>query len=161
MGLESDGWTAEEAAQELLRVLPLLNRIVAAAVRREAGEETTMPQYRVLALLAEAPQTASALARVRRVSLPTMGALVQSLVERGWVVRVPDPADRRQHTLTLTEAGLSHFVRAEAQTLRQLTPLLGRLTDTELRAVQVALPALHEALTRDEEQPTDGDPTAD
>src|SRR5262249_5821492 len=57
-----------EATQELLAVLPLLNRIVAAEVRREAGEETTMPQFRVLAHLAAGPLTLSALAKKRRVS---------------------------------------------------------------------------------------------
>ena len=81
--------------QELLAVLPLLNRIVATEVRREAGEDTTMPQFRVLAHLAPGQLTLSALAKRRRVSLQSMSELVQVLVERGWVVRAPDPADRR------------------------------------------------------------------
>src|SRR5262249_16042985 len=78
-----DDWTPEQAAQELLTVLPLLTRLVAAEIRREAGDETTMPQFRVLTHLAEGPLTVSGLARRRRVSLQAMGELVQLLVERG------------------------------------------------------------------------------
>jgi DNA-binding MarR family transcriptional regulator len=52
-----------DTTEALLAVLPLLNRLVAADVRREAGEETTMPQFRVLAHLAAAPLTLSALAK--------------------------------------------------------------------------------------------------
>lgn len=158
---QPERWTAEAAARELLAVLPLINRIVSAAVKREAGEETTMPQFRVLALLAEAPQTTSALARMRRVSLPTMGELVQALVTRGWVTRVPDQRDRRQHTLELTDAGQAHYAQAQLQTMAQLTPLLAALSEQELAAVQIALPALHRALTSDEESQIDGNPPPD
>ncbi|HEU5088563.1 MAG TPA: MarR family transcriptional regulator, partial [Roseiflexaceae bacterium] len=105
------------ATRELLAVLPLLNRIVAAEVRREAGEETTMPQFRVLAHLEGEPLTLSALARRRRVSMQSMSQLVQALVVRGWIAREPDPNDRRQSLLRLTEQGREHYVRAQAQTL--------------------------------------------
>ena len=143
-------WTTEEITHELLAVLPLLNRIVAAEVRREAGEETTMPQFRVLAHLVDGPLTLSVLARKRRVSLQSMGELVQVLVERGWVVRIPDPTDRRQHLLHLTEEGRAHYERAQEQALRRLAPLLDELTGDEMAAVQQALPALHRVLTREE-----------
>ena len=143
-------WTTEEITHELLAVLPLLNRIVAAEVRREAGEETTMPQFRVLAHLVDGPLTLSVLARKRRVSLQSMGELVQALVERGWVVRIPDPTDRRQHLLHLTEEGRAHYERAQEQALRRLAPLLDELTGDEMAAEQQALPALHRVRTREE-----------
>src|SRR5262245_1602654 len=141
--------TALEATQELLSVLPLLNRIVATEVRREAGEDTTMPQFRVLAHLA-APLTLSALARKRRVSLQSMSELVQVLVERGWVARAPDPNDRRQALLHLTAEGRAHYERAQEQTLRRLTPLMAQLSPDELAAVRLALPALRRVLTQEE-----------
>lgn len=143
-------WTAEDATRELLAVLPLLNRIVAAEVRREAGEETTMPQFRVLSHLSDGPLTLSALARRRRVSLQSMGELVQVLVERGWIARAPDPSDRRQSLLQLTDHGRRHYERAQEYTLRRLVPVVARLSAAELAAVQVALPALHRVLTQDE-----------
>lgn len=145
-----ENWTTEEVTRELLAVLPLLNRIVVTEVRREAGEETTMPQFRVLAHLVDGPLTLSVLARKRRVSLQSMGELAQSLVERGWVVRMPDPTDRRQHLLHLTEQGREHYERAQEQALRRLAPLLEELTGDEIAAVQQALPALHRVLAREE-----------
>jgi DNA-binding MarR family transcriptional regulator len=139
-----------EATQELLAVLPLLSRIVAAEVRREAGEDTSMPQFRVLAHLAAGPLTLSALAKKRRVSLQSMSELVQALVLRGWVAREPDPRDRRQSLLQLTDHGRRHYERAEAQMMSRLAPLLAQLSDDELAAVRVALPALRRVLVEEE-----------
>jgi DNA-binding MarR family transcriptional regulator len=150
MELLMEDWDARRAASELLAVLPLLSRIVAAEVRREAGDETTMPQFRVLAHLGERPMTVSELARQRRVSLQAMGELVQSLVARGWVARAPDPSDRRQQLLTLTEHGRGHYERAHKLVLAQLVPLLAGLEAAEMRAVQVALPALRRILARED-----------
>ena len=140
-----------EVTRELLAVLPLLNRIVAAEVRREAGEETTMPQFRVLAHLSTGPLTLSALAKKRRVSLQSMSELVQVLVERGWVVRTTDPNDRRQSLLSLTDQGGAHYERAQAQTLERLAPLMAKLAPDELTAVRMALPALRRVLIQEEQ----------
>ena len=147
--------TSLGATQELLAVLPLLNRIVAAEVRREAGEDTTMPQFRALAHLAAGPLTLSALAKKRRVSPQSMSELVQVLVERGWIARTPDPSDRRQSLLQLTGHGRLHYERADAQTLRRLAPLMAQLSPDELAAVRLALPALRRVLTQEENDASD------
>jgi DNA-binding MarR family transcriptional regulator len=110
-----------------------------------------MQQFRVLTHLAEGPLTMSGLARRRRVTLQAMGELVQMLVERGWIVRTPDPSDRRQQLLTLTEHGQRHYERVQARVLDQIVPLLARLDAREIAAVQVALPALRRAIAGDEE----------
>ena len=135
-------WTPEEATQELLQILPLLNRVVGAEVRAVAGEDTTMAQYRVLAQLAEEPRTLSTLAKWRRVSVQSMSGLVQALVERGWVERMPDPRDRRQQLLQLTGRGRAHYQQAQTQVMQRLIPLLAALSPDELQAVAQALAAL-------------------
>ena len=140
-------WTAEDASRELMAVLPLLNRIIGAELRIEAGEDTTMPQFRLLALINEQPQTLSALAAKRRVSLQAAGESIQTLVERGWVTRTPDAEDRRQSLLDLSEIGRAHYVRAQSRMLTRLIPLLEKLTAEEMAAVQRTLPALHRVLT--------------
>ncbi len=122
-------WTPEDATYELLHVLPFLNRMMIAELRPGAGEETTMPQFRVLAHLVEKPSTLSAIARLRRVSLQSAGELVQSL--------------------HLTEAGRQHYDKTSKRMQARLLPLMQRLTDAELAAVQVALPALHRILTEE------------
>lgn len=143
-------WNTEEATRELLAVLPLLTRIVAAEVRREAGEETTMPQFRVLSHLTVEPLTISALAKKRRVTLQSMSELVQALVERGWVARQPDPRDRRQSLLQLTDEGRRHYEQATHYTLRSLVPLMAQLSPEEMAAIRIALPALRRVLTQEE-----------
>ena len=144
-----------EATNQLLTILPLLNRIVATEVRREAGEDTTIPQFRVLGHLAGGALTLSALAKKRRVSLQSMSELVQVLVARGWVARSPDPSDRRQSLLQLTDHGLLHYQRADEQILRRLTPLIEQLSAAELLAVRTALPALHRVLIQEETNASD------
>lgn len=136
-------WTPEHAARELLTILPLLNRIVAVEVRREAGEETTIPQFRVLAHLSGGALTLSELARRRYVTLQSMSELAQLLVERGWIARTPDPNDRRQQLLTLTDHGREHYQRALSLMVVRLAPLLAQLSADEMASIGVALPALH------------------
>ncbi|MDZ4719287.1 MAG: MarR family transcriptional regulator [Roseiflexaceae bacterium] len=144
-----------EATKELLALLPLLNRIVATEVRREVGEDTSMPQFRVLTLLAAQPLTLSTLAKQRRVSPQSMSELVQVLVERGWIARLPDPSDRRQSLLQLTEHGRAQYERATDHMLQRLTPLIGQLSRAELAAVRIALPALHRVLTQEDDDAKD------
>ncbi len=144
-------WTPEEAAREMLAVLPFLNRMIAAELHEEAGEETTMPQFRVLGYLDEKPQTLSAIARQRRVSLQSAGELVQALIERGWIVRTPDPDDRRQSLLSLTALGQARYQHAWERMMRRLTPFMQQLTETEMDAVRLALPALHRVLSGESE----------
>ncbi len=139
-------WTAEDATRELLAVLPFLNRLMVAELRPDASDETTMPQFRVLALLDEQSQTMSALARKRRVSMQAAGELVQVLVERGWVTRTADPDDRRQWLLELSESGRTQYQQVQARMIYGLIPLIEKLTDDEMLAVQRALPALRRVL---------------
>ncbi len=143
-------WTAEQATHELLAVLPLINRVVAAEVRREAGDDTTMPQFRVLSYLAEKPLTLSALAKKRRVSLQSMSELVQTLVARGWIIRTPTPNDRRQQLLQLTDHGRQHYERAQDRMLRRLAPLMHELSAAELAAIELVLPALRRVLAQED-----------
>ena len=56
--------TAEESARELLAILPLLNRLMISELGHEAGDDTTMPQFRVLSYLAEEPLTLKTMAAV-------------------------------------------------------------------------------------------------
>lgn len=142
--------TSEETARELLALLPLINRILVAELRQEAGEDTTMPQFRVLAYLLEEPLTLSDIARRRRVSLQAAGELIQTLVDREWINRVPDPHDRRQMLLHLTEKGQQQYQRAHHRMLAHVIPFMEMLSEDEISAVKIALPALQRVLSKNE-----------
>ncbi len=144
---------AGATAAELLKIVPLLNRIIVDEVRREAGQDTTMPQYRVLQYLSAGPISLSDLARRRRVSLQSMGELAQALVDRGWVARKPNPDDRRQQFIELTRQGRRHYERAQDNMLRRLTPAVAELTDDEHKAVRITLDALQRVLVNALDEP--------
>lgn len=141
--------STDDLSRQLLALLAPLNRLVISEARAEVGEEITMPQFRVLTLLADGPLTVSALARARRVSLQAMSELAQQLVARGWLGREPDEQDRRQSRLSLTEAGRAHHGQIEARLVAHLSTLLASLNESEQEAVRLSLPALHRVLARD------------
>ncbi|MEO8611339.1 MAG: MarR family transcriptional regulator [Chloroflexota bacterium] len=136
----------EDLAHEVMTVLPQINRLMAVELRQEVDDSATMPQFRVLAYLHEAPMTLTALAQKRRVSLQSAGELVQALVARGWVLRTPDPSDRRQSILELTDEGRTNYARVQNRMQEQLTAYLALLTDTERDTVQGALIALQRVI---------------
>jgi DNA-binding MarR family transcriptional regulator len=140
----------DDIARQLMTVLPQINRLMAVELRQEVDESATMPQFRVMAYLYEEPMTLTALAQKRRVSLQSAGELVQSLVARGWVTRTPDPSDRRQSILQLTEEGRANYERVQNRMQEQLTAYLALLTDAERDTVQGALIALQRVIKTQE-----------
>ena len=78
-----------------------------------APVDLSVPQYRVLALLAGGPAASSWLADRLTVSPPSVTAVVDGLVARDLVVRNPDPSDRRRLNLELTESGRRLLVAAD------------------------------------------------
>ena len=77
---------AQVTARDILRVIPLVMRTVAAELRA-AGELPAPAHFGLLSLLAAhpTPQTLTELAGRQGVSLPTMSNSISALVARGWV----------------------------------------------------------------------------
>jgi DNA-binding MarR family transcriptional regulator len=67
-----------------------------------------------------------------------MGELVDELEELGYVVRLPDPTDRRAKLITLTEA-VHACLNAGVETIRglesQITNILGERGHRQLRSM--------------------------
>jgi DNA-binding MarR family transcriptional regulator len=141
-------WTTYALAGELLDVMPLLGRTLAHHARTIDEEKATLMQVRALFFLIEHPLTASKLAKKRGVSLQAASTLVQGLVERGWVIRVPDPHDRRQSLLEVTPEGLARAQLAKDQMVSHLAGSLDGLETEELAAARVFLPALKGVLMK-------------
>lgn len=137
----------EFISREFLFVLPILNRLIARDLRGENGDDTTIVQLRVLGYLIDAPITLSTLARKRRVTLQAASEHIQGLVARGWVVREPDPKDRRQSLLIVTEEGRRQFDLAQEQTVKTLLPVVEGLSPDERENVHHALVALRRVLS--------------
>ncbi len=140
----------DHIAEELLIVVPRLHRMMTGEVRRDGNGHASMPQIRLLAELRHGPQTMSALARQQHVSPQAVCDLVHDMLERGWLTRVANAHDRRQQLLSLTARGEIALAEAREQALRQLTPRLHDLSDTELYVLAAALPTLQRVLNRSE-----------
>src|SRR2546430_2705369 len=85
---------ARETARELLQIMPLVMRTVAAELR-SAGEFPAPAHFGLLMKLSEQPRTLTELATLSGVSLPTMSNSVTAVVDRGWVRRSAPARDRR------------------------------------------------------------------
>jgi long-chain acyl-CoA synthetase len=110
------------------RVAAWLSKRVEVAL---AQVELTLPQYRVLGILAEGSAAASGLADRLAVRRPSITALIDGLVTRGLVHRRQEDSDRRRVELRLTPEGASTLARADAVVDESLVAIAGHLPDKE------------------------------
>jgi DNA-binding MarR family transcriptional regulator len=106
------------------RTLALLARVL----ERAAGD-LTLPQYRVLALVDAGDERATRLAGRLAITKPSVSAVVDGLVERGFLARGPVVGDRRAIRLCLTPAGSRALTGAEAAMAERLEPLVDAISD--------------------------------
>lgn len=115
---------------------------LARRLRRErATDALSDAQLAVLAALRlHGRHTLSALAERERVTPPSMTNLVNGMAELGYVVRVPDEADRRRVHVEITDAGndvvLTTIRRREEMLAEALAAL--EFTDSELATLRAA-----------------------
>jgi DNA-binding MarR family transcriptional regulator len=135
-------WTTYKVAENLLNLLPSLGRLIALYIHETGEAETTMMQVSVLFHIQKQSMTTSELAKKRRVSLQAASVLVRGMVERGWLVRTPDPHDGRQYLLQITPDGLERAEATRRQIADYLAGVLDDLTLEEMAAAQVFIPGL-------------------
>ncbi len=122
--------SAEQAAMELMDVVPLVSRVIRAEMRQHRGPDLSVPQFRTLAFVGRRPGTSlSDVAAHIGLTLPSMSRLVDGLVKRELLLRLQHHADRRRITLTLTAHGQATLASTRqvvqeqlAQTLETLSP---------------------------------------
>src|SRR5919198_1801585 len=95
---------ARETARDILQIIPLVMRAVAAQLR-SAGELPAPAHFGLLSMLSERSRTLTELASIQGVSLPTMSNSISAMVERGWVRRTGPGPDRRVVVIEVTAAG--------------------------------------------------------
>lgn len=112
-----------EAARVLVRVARMLEHSLS---------ELSLPQYRLLVMVAGGDHRASHLAGRLALSRPTVTAVVEGLVERGCLARSVVTGDRRAVQLSLTDAGRAMLARADAALGERLAGILRRCDDPAL-----------------------------
>jgi DNA-binding MarR family transcriptional regulator len=124
------GVDAATAARELLGLVMIVMRSVAADMRRSPGA-LAPAQMGMLMKVSVAPCTMSALARHQSVSLPTISKSVDMLVRRGWLERWVDKYDRRHTMVRLTDDGRRVLGDIKKRTERYVRRSLAGLTAGE------------------------------
>jgi DNA-binding MarR family transcriptional regulator len=111
----------EANAPKRLRALPsrLLN-LAAGYAQRQVGErlatlDARRWHYATLAALEEfGPDSQSGLSDRTGIYRSDLVATINELTARGFVVRAPDPADRRRNAIALTDEGRRHLEHLDA-----------------------------------------------
>jgi long-chain acyl-CoA synthetase len=96
--------------------------------------DLTLPQYRVLGILAEGSAASSGLADRLAVRPPSITAVIDGLVARGLVERKQEDVDRRRVALKLTGEGARTVAEAD------------RAVDDYLASIATCLPSKDEAM---------------
>jgi DNA-binding MarR family transcriptional regulator len=106
-------------------------------LRRE-DEEAGMSGPRLSALsviVFGGPVSLAELAAAEQVRAPTMSRIVDALVEAGMVTRTTVASDRRKIRIAATKAGEQLLKAGQQRRVRALAERLGRLAESERRAL--------------------------
>lgn len=113
---------------------------------------TTASTLRLLQV--EGPQRISVLADRLGISQPGATQLADRLVHDGTATRLADPTDRRAALVDITDAGRALLRRRHDNRAVALAALLDRLSATDRRRIDAALPALARLIALDHETET-------
>ena len=142
---DSDG-NAEEDVLRTVEVLQEATRLLAGVALRSVdvlGGAVTLPQYRVLSVLADLGEVRSArVADALGLEASTVTRLVDRLAASGHVVRKADPTNRSALMLELTSSGKSLVARVVSWRQGELERILLCLTPAERRELAKSLSRL-------------------
>ena len=144
-------YAVDECSREVLEVVPIVMRDIRNQLRKHGATEISVPQFRVLTFLSRSEGASlSKVAEYIGLTLPSMSALVDSLVAGGLVTRQTHPEDRRRMTLTLTEGGQARLKSARASTANYLSQKLRALSAADRMTVGKCMKVLRTVFTRAE-----------
>jgi DNA-binding MarR family transcriptional regulator len=137
---------ARNSAREILKIVPLVMRTVAAELRA-AGELPAPAHFHLLTIISQQPRTLSELAALQGVSLPTMSNSISAMVERGWVRRTAPTRDRRVVIIEITTTGKSAVERVGRSAEAHLADVLAPLDGASRKRLQAGLGVLRKVFT--------------
>jgi MarR family transcriptional regulator for hemolysin len=144
-------YAVDECSREVLEVVPIVMRDIRNQLRKHGATEISVPQFRVLTFLSRSEGASlSKVAEYIGLTLPSMSALVDSLVAGGLVTRQTHPEDRRRMTLTLTEGGRARLKSARASTANYLSQKLNQLSAADRMTVGKCMKVLRTVFTQGE-----------
>ena len=116
------------------------------------GSQFSLTEVRVLYELAHRDQpTATELGRDLSLDAGYLSRILRRFESKGWLARVPSPADARQSLLRLTEAGHAVFAPLQQQSRDEAAALLAALAPGDQRKVVGAMATVQRLLGGDTE----------
>jgi DNA-binding MarR family transcriptional regulator len=93
----------------------------------------TIPEWRLVAVVAEAEAiTQAEIGERTRMDKVTVSRAAIALVDRGLLVRAPNPGDKRSHHLSLTDAGRDLYASVAPKAIELEAKVFARFTKAEL-----------------------------
>ena len=123
-----------------------VSKLIARAYEDRFG--LTIPQWRLMAVLAEKPLTQQAIVARTAMDKVTVSRAAQGLVNRHLVGRAAHEADGRSHILALTEQGRELHAEIAPLALAYEAALLSGLTPAEVETLKRLLMRLETAADR-------------
>jgi DNA-binding MarR family transcriptional regulator len=132
-------------SQQLVELFPLMMRLLHSDMRLHVGGMVPA-HFRVLGLLAKHACTVSEIAEQQSVTMATMSNSVNTLVERGWIQRIPVSYDRRMVKVELTPAGKQILMDGQRRLEDMFSQRLEHLPLQELEELRIGLGILIKVL---------------
>jgi DNA-binding MarR family transcriptional regulator len=121
------------------------------------GSTESPAVWRTLSVLRDlGPMRLGELARVSRVSQPTMTKLVHTLDERGWIRRIADVSDARAWLISADPRGLVALAAWREELVSALQPTFADLDDDEIATLAAAVEIVRTRIERAREAASTG-----
>jgi DNA-binding MarR family transcriptional regulator len=141
------GNTRDRAAGDLLALILFYHKHIMKTGFFISGMQGA--QYRVLGVLMKSGALpVSEIGRRLYISKPYMTALIDTLIEGGFVERQPDLADRRVINITITDLGKRQLKQYVTMYKNELKTLLAGLDTTDLEKLCSSLESLKSILSK-------------
>jgi MarR family transcriptional regulator, negative regulator of the multidrug operon emrRAB len=137
----------EIIARRVVMVLPLLMRNLGADLRC-FGSGLAPSHIGLMGVLSKHSCSLGELALSQAVTAATISNSVTTLVERGWVERIPSTQDRRVVQVCLTPAGQQVLIQIHKQLEQRIHELIRSLPEDELESLDKGLLVLYKVMEK-------------
>lgn len=136
----------DDASAAFLTASRALLGVVARSVA-PALDKITVPQFRVLVVLSNAPgpMRSGELASALGIQPSTFTRTADRMVSAGWITRKENPDNRREHLVALTPAGKRCVTQVTNRRHKEIKQILGNLDAKQLKSVLAAMDAFSAA----------------
>ena len=137
--------SALKVADEVLRIIPLVTRKVAADLRK-SDPSMKLAHIGLLTIIAQSPHSLSELADLHAASMPTMSKTITTIENLGWVARIRSNSDRRIVMIEATPAGRAALRKVHELAIAPIEEALDSLTATQRQKLSAGLKILRETI---------------